>query len=152
MIGYLQWLIPRLWAVFLLLAIAAIGNATMDTLQHHFGSSIFADLNPLFWDPEISWMNKYAGGDPDNGPAFLFSTSLLVAFTDGWHLAKLVFLSSFFLALMICPPFYAIMAFKETPRFSRKWFTLVGYFILDFLLLRLWFGLIFELFYQFIFT
>jgi hypothetical protein len=42
----------------------------------------------MFWNPKVSWRNKYLGGEKANGPAFYLSTGILVAFTDGWHLFK----------------------------------------------------------------
>ena len=68
-----------------------ISEAVMDTLQFHYFKSIFSkSKNQLFWDPVISWRNKYKNGDPDQGSRFTFSTTLLVGFTDGWHLFKLL--------------------------------------------------------------
>ena len=42
-----------------LVILAALCNATMDALNHGFSSSIFSKLNKQFWDPSISWKNKY---------------------------------------------------------------------------------------------
>jgi O-antigen ligase len=63
----------------------------MDTLQFHFHSSIFSCFkNKFFWDPKISWYNKYKNKDPLAGPRFPFSTTLFVGLTDGWHFFKLL--------------------------------------------------------------
>jgi hypothetical protein len=43
----------------LLIAIAAICNAISDTLQHHFGVSVFRNLDENQWNPVHSWDNKY---------------------------------------------------------------------------------------------
>ena len=68
-----------------------ISEAVMDTLQFHFFKSIFSNFKKqLFWDPVVSWRNKYKNGDPDQGPKFPFSTTLLVGLTDGWHFFKLL--------------------------------------------------------------
>ena len=68
-----------------------ISEAVMDTLQFHFFKSIFSNFKKqLFWDPVVSWRNKYKNGDPDKGPKFPFSTTLLVGLTDGWHFFKLL--------------------------------------------------------------
>jgi hypothetical protein len=62
----------------------------MDKLQFHFDGSIFKKYdNRLFWDPSISWKNKYKDGDPTNGEKFFLSKTLLVGFTDAWHMFKL---------------------------------------------------------------
>jgi len=59
---------------YLLIAIAAIFNAIMDTLWTKFPTSIFKNLNPKWWNPNESW--KYY-------PNFLGIVRL-----DAWHLAK----------------------------------------------------------------
>lgn len=53
----------------------------MDHLQFHY------DKQNKFWNPDISWRNKYKGGDPANGKTF--AGKYFVAATDGWHLLKL---------------------------------------------------------------
>jgi hypothetical protein len=61
----------------------------MDKIQFHFNNSIFKNFkNKLFWDPRISWVNKYKDGNPLNGEKFFLSKSLFVGLTDGWHLFK----------------------------------------------------------------
>ena len=68
-----------------------ISEAVMDTLQFHFFKSKFSNFKKqLFWDPTISWKNKYKNGDPKQGPKFPLSTTLLVGLTDGWHFFKLL--------------------------------------------------------------
>ena len=68
-----------------------ISEAVMDTLQFHFYKSKFSKFKKqLFWDPIISWKNKYKNGDPKKGPKFPLSTTLLVGLTDGWHFFKLL--------------------------------------------------------------
>jgi hypothetical protein len=63
----------------------------MDKLQFHYHKSVFANLNnKLFWDPEISWKNKYKNGNSIEGERFRFSSTFLVSLTDGWHLFKLL--------------------------------------------------------------
>jgi len=85
----------------ILLCIAAIANSIMDTLVHHFDVSIFARKNTLFWNPDLSWKNKYKNGSPAQGARFPGSTTLFVFVTDGWHLFKFVMLNSYLLAVTI---------------------------------------------------
>lgn len=76
---------------FLSFVLAGMSEGVMDTLQFHYSNSIFYHLkNKLFWNPEISWKNKYKDGDPKKGEKFLFSTTLFVSLTDAWHLFKLI--------------------------------------------------------------
>jgi hypothetical protein len=106
----------------------------MDVLQFHYMRSLFKDFkNNIFWDPEISWRNKYKKGDPKEGPKFNGSDTLFVGFTDGWHLFKMfrtfcIFLGIFFLLL----------------QFTSFWVSLlivVG--------IRIFFGIAFTIFYDF---
>lgn len=84
------------------LALAAFASAVMDKLQHHYSTSIFSKFeNQQFWNPVVSWRNKYKNFDPEQGPKFWLSTTLFVAFTDGWHLAKFVMSNSYVLAFTI---------------------------------------------------
>lgn len=76
---------------FLCFILTGLFEGVMDKLQFHYSNSVFYHLkNKMFWDPEISWQNKYKNGDPMDGPKFPFSTSLLVGLTDAWHLSKLL--------------------------------------------------------------
>lgn len=104
---------------FLLFILAGLSEAVMDTLQFHYSSSIFYELkNKNFWDPDESWKNKYKNGDPESGPKFPLSTTLLVGLTDAWHFFKLlrtlfIFSGIFFIFLpcqttMVCLIYVAI--------------------------------------------
>lgn len=70
--------------------ISGICEAIMDKLQFHFDTSIFKQFkDQYFWDPRISWKNKYKDNDPTKGDKFFLSRSLFVGLTDAWHLFKL---------------------------------------------------------------
>lgn len=75
-------------ALLLLLWIAA--DAAQDTITFHYEQSWFLpNAHPRrYFDPAISWRNKYEDGDPDKGPRFFGSTTFLVWLTDFWHLLK----------------------------------------------------------------
>lgn len=116
----------------LLLIIASISNAIMDILDHRWSSSIFTLLakhKHSFWASKTdSWVRKYKNYDRVSKiPAFPLATTVLVAFTDAWHLFKEIMLSSFSLALAInleYPVYYS------TPT------------------IRILIGIVFELFYS----
>ncbi|MEL6658967.1 MAG: hypothetical protein AAFP77_16140 [Bacteroidota bacterium] len=84
-----------------LVGLAGFFNGVCDKLQFHFKRSFAKDWNPFYWDPQISWKNKYKNQDPKQGPAFLGSTTFLVAFTDAWHLSKLIQMACFRLAIVL---------------------------------------------------
>ena len=79
----------------LMFFLAGVAEAHMDTLQFHFYRSRFSSFNHSFWNPEISWKNKYKLNDPRYGPRFPGSTTIFVFVTDAWHLMK--FLRNIFL-------------------------------------------------------
>ena len=121
---------------FLFFILAGLSEGIMDTLQFHYSSSIFYDCkNKSFWNPEISWQNKYKDGDPTEGPKFPFSTNLLVGFTDGWHLFKL--LRTFFIFAGI---FFIFMNCQTT-----------FHCLIDVIVSRILFGISFSLSYDYLF-
>lgn len=116
----------------LLFLIAAILNAVMDTLAHHHGSSIFkTNRNYSFWGAN-SWTRKYKDNNPGAGSRFWGSTTFLVFLTDGWHLSQW---------LMISCMVGAIIAFPS--KIINGWDAIIAVF----LVFRVGWGLIFELFY-----
>ena len=60
----------------------------MDVLNVFFTTSKFKNLNPLFWDFNRSWVNKWKNGDKAQGEKYFGSSTIFVHFTDGWHLFK----------------------------------------------------------------
>ena len=87
---------------FILIIIASVSNALMDVLSYRYERSIFANAkNQQFYNPAISWKNKYLNHDPEQGKAFVGSTTFLVGFTDAWHLAKTIMLLCFISAIVI---------------------------------------------------
>lgn len=92
--------------------LAGLFNGVMDTLQFHYESSIFP-RGSLFWNPAISWRNKYKNGDSSQGPRFPGSTTIFVFLTDGWHLMKTLNLGFYRLALVFTGA--AFWQFSEAP-------------------------------------
>ncbi len=87
----------------ILFALAAACNAVGDKLAHHFTSSVFKNLDPYFWDPMISWKNKWVNGKrrkligPINYP---------VQLTDAWHFFKSLMLVFLGFAVAFHTPIY----------------------------------------------
>jgi hypothetical protein len=82
---------------FSILTIIAGLMALMEKVAFHYEKSIFPQSGPWrdFCDVLMSYDNKYKNGDPKQGPKFPFSTTLLVMFTDLWHLSKFLWLILF---------------------------------------------------------
>lgn len=108
--------------------LAGLANGVMDTLQFHYSSSPFPK-GSLFWDPAVSWRNKYKNGSPSQGPRFPGSTTIFVALTDGWHLMKALNLAFHRLAIVL-----TAAAFWQ---FSPGWWANAGSWA------AVWVGLIF---------
>jgi hypothetical protein len=89
--------------VALLIALSTICRAIKDTIAHHYSTSIFSGekFNPLFWNPNISWKNKWKNGDHKQGEKFKFSSTALVLTTDAWHLFSSLELGFIHLAIAI---------------------------------------------------
>ncbi len=59
-----------------------------ETLNYHYSdfNKTFPNNNPQFWNPEISWKNKWKNGNKKEGEQFLGSSTIFVFTTDGKHL------------------------------------------------------------------
>ncbi|MEZ5195117.1 MAG: hypothetical protein R2764_01560 [Bacteroidales bacterium] len=119
-----------------LIIIAAVMNSVMDTLKFRFQGSIFNSKKlQRYLGPE-SWRNKWdtplppsRGEDrPKYRERFLFSSTILVFVTDGWHLAQFIMLKAMILAVVLYSPLV-------------NWWA-------DFLIYSITFSLIFEIFYS----
>lgn len=58
--------------------------------------------NDQFWNPKVSWTNKYADGDPNKGAKFPGARHLGVIVTDGYHLMPAIY--------MTCTTFGSVVA------------------------------------------
>jgi hypothetical protein len=76
------------------------------------------------YDPNQEWRNKWKDGDPRRGEKFPGSSTFFVALTDRWHLMQSVFLNCTFAAMLF---------------FAEWWIVLI---------LRVLFGVVFELSYR----
>ncbi len=76
------------WLTGGLVFVAGASKGFNETLQFHWSyfKKKFPDANPLWFNPAVSWKNKYKNRNRLEGERFFLSTSLLVAFTDQYHL------------------------------------------------------------------
>ncbi len=67
--------------------LAGVFNGVSQDLIFHYDEfeNTFPNHNRQFWNPELSWRNKYKNGDPNQGRKFFGSTTFLVGTTDGYH-------------------------------------------------------------------
>ena len=64
------------------------GSAELVKWHYQDFQSMFPEADPQFFDPHISWSNKYKNGDPMQGPKFIGSTTAFVGATDWYHMAR----------------------------------------------------------------
>lgn len=125
-------------SISVLLVISAISKGIMDVLQFHYEESVFSQFKTQqWWNPHISHKNKYKNGKKINGSAFFGSTTFLVFITDGWHFFQSIFLSSIIFSILLA---------INLETHLNAWFIIGGY-----LIIKIIFGLIFELCYSKIF-
>jgi hypothetical protein len=75
--------IPSMSTMFLA---GAFNGVSQDVLfLYNEFENTFPNTYPQFWDPSISWVNKYKNQDPLQGARFPGSTTILVGTTDGYH-------------------------------------------------------------------
>lgn len=79
-LGY-YLIIGILFALF-----SGAAEGVKDKINFHYDKSIFSKWNESFWNPFISWRNKYVDLDTSKGQTF--RGKYLVFTTDGWHLMK----------------------------------------------------------------
>jgi hypothetical protein len=75
-----------------LLGISGYTEGTAEALKFKYSTfqAVHPGANPGYWNPVLSWKNKYRDEDPSKGPAFFGSTTFLVWTTDGYHAMRTV--------------------------------------------------------------
>ena len=79
----------------------AVNGVNQDLLFHYNEfESTFPNANPQFWNPDISWRNKYLNGDPAQGEKYPGSSTIFAGFTDGYH--STILTRNLFITTSIC--------------------------------------------------
>jgi hypothetical protein len=63
-------------------------DGTLESIKFHYCNGFkarFKNANDQFWNPDISWTNKYKNANPSDGEKFRGSTTALVCTTDAYH-------------------------------------------------------------------
>jgi hypothetical protein len=99
-----KWKIDRnkLWTGGLVF-LAGASKGFNETLTFHWTSfhKKFSNADPHWFNPKVSWKNKYKDADPGKGARFPFSTSLLIMTTDQYHLNNFINRSAWTAAIII---------------------------------------------------
>ncbi len=86
-----------------LVFLAGAAKGFNEALQYQYNGfeSFFPKANDQWYYPAFSFKNKYKDGDPQKGAKFPLSTSVLVMFTDQYHLNNFIQRSSLTAALVL---------------------------------------------------
>ena len=66
-------------------------DGTVESINYHYEDGFklrCPNANDQFWNPAVSWKNKYKNNDPSQGPKFFGSTNVFVFTTDAYHLLR----------------------------------------------------------------
>lgn len=68
--------------------VSGILDGTIETINYHYFTGfkqVFPGANDQFWNPAVSWTNKYKNHNSALGPKFPGSTTVFVFTTDAYH-------------------------------------------------------------------
>lgn len=107
--------------VMILSVVSASCSAMIDKINFHYNKSIFSKFsNQLYWNPSKSWINKWKHEDVYCMPVeyrhwyyfglyktpyrerFIYSSTILVFLTDGFHTIKFIMNTAIQLIIAIC--------------------------------------------------
>lgn len=83
--------------IIILLMLAGVSKAIADTLAHHFETSVFKNYSRSFFDPSISWLNKYIDHDFSKG----INKKVFQPFSDAWHVVNSIEICCLIAAIFI---------------------------------------------------
>ena len=101
--------------------------------DNYFDLSI---IDPPFFDPRISWKNKWKNKDYTQGPAYFGSTTFLSWTSDYYHAGHMG--RNAFVGLAILVPMWE----------NRKWYVYCFEAVINFLSYSLGFNLTYHVFFQ----
>lgn len=84
----------QLIAAGILTAIAGAARGLADLVQFHYyklPERYQEQKKQQYFNPNISWTNKYKNNNPQGGPKFLLSTTFLKPLTDFWSLMQMIY-------------------------------------------------------------
>ncbi len=75
-----------------LVFVSGMADGLNQALQFRYDGfkRVFPKANDKWYNPAISWRNKYKNGDPSQGAKYFGSTSFLVGGTDAYHATRTV--------------------------------------------------------------
>jgi len=101
---YERWKLDKnKWITGSMVFLAGASKGFNETLLFHYDQfhQRFPRLNSEWFNPQVSWKNKYKNGDPSSGAKFPLSTTMLVATTDQYHLNNFINKTAWISTIMI---------------------------------------------------
>ena len=92
------------YLIYFSLFIVGVCKGISDLVQFKFYYSFFNGLTNQFYNPRLSWKNKWKNGDKSNGEKFFGSSRWFVFTTDFWHLVQFFMIKFIFVAVLL--PWY----------------------------------------------
>jgi len=91
------------WITGGLVFIAGSAKGFNETLVFHYKvfRKKFPNANHQWYDPKLSWRNKYKNRDPNQSSKFAMSTSAFIFTTDQYHLNNFIGRSAILTAIVI---------------------------------------------------
>ena len=86
-----------------LMFVSGMADGTAETLRVNYSDfkAVFPKANDSYWNPSISWHNKWKNGDIRQGEKFPLSSTALVFTTDGYHQIRMIRNSTMIAAITI---------------------------------------------------
>jgi len=86
-----QLKLKQYWLAGSTMLISGMIDGTVESMTWHYENGFklrFPKVNDQFWNPAVSWKNKYKNHDPAQGPKFFGSTNVFVYTTDAYHMLR----------------------------------------------------------------
>ena len=132
-----MWIVVWKMISLILMALSGACKSISDTCLFHYDTSIFK--GKLFFNSNESWKMKYKNGDKAQGDRFFLSSTVLVGFTDSFHLFGMI--NSF----LICA---AIVLYIPITGIKIKVLSV----LVDFVIIKIAHQSVFHAFYTWIFV
>lgn len=99
----------------------------MDTLQFHWYKFRWKkQVNYQYWNPAVSWENKYINSNPKDGFKYKTPWGFMANFLDAWHLFKMIMIISLALAVVCFPIGFKVCVFNNYWLNGVLWMAILG--------------------------